>query len=70
MKQENGKQPAFAKSDSEPNYNDGNDGLTKREYLAAMAMQGILMTQNYSSLTGVAKDALVAADALLKELEQ
>ena len=36
---ENGKQPAFASTDGKTF---ANDGLTKREYFAAMAMQGCL----------------------------
>ena len=48
-------------------------GLTKREYFAAMAMQGILsscfasMNPDYNDL---ALDALNFADALLSELEK
>jgi hypothetical protein len=44
-------------------------GLTKREYIAAMALQGILAhAHNDSSYEGAARDAVVYTDALLKEL--
>lgn len=44
------------------------DGLTKREYFAAMAMQGMLANQYDPDLLPVR--ALKYADALLKELEK
>lgn len=44
-------------------------GLTKREYFAAMAMQGLLALEGYS-FQGAAKDAVTAADALIAELEK
>lgn len=46
-------------------------GLTKREYFAAMAMQGIIASdvdQNISSKT-VAMSAVAQADELLRQLE-
>lgn len=53
-------------------------GLTKREYFAAMAMQGILSNPNATYYEGnspgayvpemVAKDAIRHADELLKQL--
>lgn len=43
-------------------------GLTKREYFAAMAMQGLCSTGNYSNGQDMAYDAVRAADALLEEL--
>lgn len=52
-------------------------GLTKREYFAAMALQGLLANPDYNcpsrpkdivTTTGTAKAALHYADALLKEL--
>ena len=45
-------------------------GLTKREYFAAMAMQGLLSHGGYSGFELAAYDAAVAADSLLKELEE
>lgn len=43
------------------------DGLTKREYFAAMAMQGFC-TFNHVSSELAARHAVEYADALLKEL--
>lgn len=77
---ENSKQPAFPLGHSENlNYNsDINDtGLTKREYFAGLAMQG-LMVQAIAGIhnsnseiwnTERAKFAVAMADALLKELD-
>jgi hypothetical protein len=52
---------------------DGNEGLTKREHFAALAMQGILSNKCYEPprrirIEGMAKDAVMAADELLKQL--
>jgi hypothetical protein len=49
------------------------DGLTKREYFAALAMQAIKFNDYYQVYGNkwaveVAKDAVIMADALLKEL--
>jgi hypothetical protein len=53
----------------------GNDGLTKREYFAAMAMQGLLSfprdpsNVDKNNVGGIfAKSAVKFADALIKEL--
>lgn len=46
-------------------------GLTKREYFAAMAMQGLLAQNSYyNSFDLLASNAVKQADALLKELEK
>lgn len=46
------------------------NGLTKREYFAAMAMQGILAASlGVISAESLAKAAVGSADALLKALE-
>tara|TARA_R110002073_G_scaffold49025_4_gene131424 strand:+ start:449 stop:763 length:315 start_codon:yes stop_codon:yes gene_type:complete len=52
-----------------------NDSMStnRREQIAALAMQGILSNDNYQAprrerLDGMAKDAVLAADALLKAL--
>ena len=42
-------------------------GLTKREYFAGLAMQGLLKTK---SVVVAAKMAVSSADALLEELEK
>ena len=46
------------------------NGLTKREYFAAMAMQGIMHTREYQSMPAIAIDAVMAADALIEELSK
>ncbi len=50
------------------------NGLTKREYFAAMAMQGLLASESRESLFdtagGAARCAIEHADALLTELER
>lgn len=76
---ENGKQEAFgfaAQLDGENIYS---AGLTKREYFAAMAMQGLMTTlipltdnqlcPNYDNVKYCANLAATAADELLKALE-
>ena len=47
-------------------------GLTKREYFAAMAMQGILSIFAAKNLeaSSVSKEALFHADALIEELNK
>jgi hypothetical protein len=61
---ENGNKTAFP-SDIH-RYTDG--GLTKREYFAAMAMQGIV-DRNFH-YDDVARDSVRFADAILKELDK
>jgi hypothetical protein len=52
----------------------GEPGLTKREYFAGLAMQGIYANSQENSPAGdfawTAVDAVKAADALLAELEK
>lgn len=66
---ENGKQGAFACVDSQKQYLQ--EGLTKREYFAAMAMQGILANPELTNLNinNLAILSINQADELLKELE-
>lgn len=46
-------------------------GLTKREYFAAMAMQGILASRNdYATPEDVAKYSVSMADALIERLNK
>lgn len=71
----NGDMPAMPLPQSEysENYTHGKwDGLTKREYFAAMAMQGLLTCamDTGASISEFAEDSVVAADALLAELEK
>lgn len=72
---ENGKQGAFASM----NEFERQEGLTKREYFAALAMQGLLANQNGGkqkgggmtfSPVGISELAVLHADATLAELEK
>lgn len=48
-------------------------GLTKREHFAAVAMQGLIASWGQHDVTDfgeIASDAVLAADALLAELER
>lgn len=62
--------PHFVRPDGDIEW--GETGLTKREMLAAMAMQGMLANPNHAefihSHTERSALAALAADALLKEL--
>lgn len=68
----NSDQPAFPPS-SEWHGHFEESGLTKREYFAAMAMQGLLsnprVTDNME-FSRIVFDATYYADQLLKQLEQ
>ncbi len=44
-------------------------GLTKREYFAGLAMQGILADGETSKIPSIAKAAIIIADELLTQLE-
>ncbi len=46
-----------------------NPGMTKREYFAAMAMQGLCADPHRPPVYDIAKLAVKMADALLAELE-
>lgn len=66
---ENSKKGAFAAL----GLNIDQSGLTKREYFAAMAMQGLCINANsidYTEIKVIATTAVTMADALLKQLEQ
>jgi hypothetical protein len=71
----NSEQAAFPLVYDGPNANSFcHDGLTKREYFAAMAMQGLLSADaRYNNRTddrkSLAKDAIAFADELLKQLD-
>jgi hypothetical protein len=74
---ENGNRGAFAMLDSNGSYTQY--GLTKREYFAAFAMQGLLANQNGGmqkgggatfSPVGISELAVLHADATLAELEK
>ena len=69
----NGNEPAFSKSAFY--YPDGgldspNAGLTKREYFAAMALQGMLAKYGSDYQVNNAKEAIYWADALIEELNK
>lgn len=47
------------------------DGLTKREYFAAMALQGLLACPNNVNMAqDIAKGAIIMADQLIIELNK
>lgn len=58
-------------SPAHPHYYGVEIGLTKREYFAALALQGIIANQSYNDVTtkNICRDAIDFADNLLKELE-
>jgi hypothetical protein len=72
MNMENKDQSAFPmkegkQANGQPRY--AQYGLTKREYFAAMAMQGILANPECNaSIEGYVKDAIKYADELLTQL--
>ena len=63
---------AFDKNGDITSWDDEYLGLTKREYFAGLAMQGILASSVGRSLsrTFVATESVNYADELLKQLEQ
>jgi hypothetical protein len=72
---ENGKKLIHSFNSSD--YSQGNfDGLTKREYFAGLAMQGILasntegLAHGHIDISGLIQSAVKATDALLAELEK
>lgn len=71
----NGNKPAFVKAAKDwQEFDYKNAGLTKREYFAAMAMQGLIgMYSRYdgdspSATSMLCADAVYFADELLKQL--
>jgi hypothetical protein len=66
----NAKEPAFATSGTLEDYLQ--KGLIKREYFAALAMQGILANSIFAGATHktTASLSVKSADALLNELEK
>ena len=65
----NSDQSAFAAVAIDGNNSHFEAGLTKREYFAAIAMQGILSTGSGHEKQ-IAEAAVIYADALLSELEK
>ena len=67
-----GDSPAFAKAafyTDEYGIDAPQEGLTKREYFAAMAMQGLLANDS-GLITSKARDAVKSADLLIEELNK
>ena len=67
-----GDSPAFAKAafyTDEYGIDAPQEGLTKREYFAAMAMQGLLANDS-GLITSKARDAVKAAEALIEILNK
>ncbi len=54
------------------NYNTDTPGLTKREYLSAMALQGLMANPDWTSntISSIAEVSVKAADALIAELNR
>lgn len=64
---------AFAKSSYMTNggsFYPGQDGLTKREYFAAIAMQAIFSIPSFQTRKEIATAAVRMADALILELNK
>jgi hypothetical protein len=66
---ENGKQSAFPLDGNHIGHPD-TIGLTKREYFAGLAMQGLLAQDSWASEKVLAENAIIYADELLKQLEK
>ena len=67
-----GDSPAFSKAafyTDEYGIDAPQEGLTKREYFAAMALQGLLANDS-ELITSKARDAVQAADALIEILNK
>ena len=58
------------KTFSTPSWAQGVDSLTKREFFAAMALQGLLANPERDNDDGVIKGAVFFADRVIKELAQ
>ena len=73
----NGKKPAFPLGQAENfRWSDGTDmGISKREYFAGLAMQGLMTSQNQEGewrhdIKTCAEISVKMADALLAELDK
>jgi len=64
-------EPSFPEVQELPQFNKHTYGLTKREYFAAMAMQGLLACPNNVNMAqDIAKGAVIMADQLIIELNK
>lgn len=68
----NGQESAFPEVQEVPQFSYHSYGLTKREYFASMAMQGVLSDPTNESLSqkAIAIYAVEMADTLIKELNK
>jgi hypothetical protein len=69
----NPNEPAFSKPafyHPDGGLDSPNTGLTKREYFAAMALQGMLAKYGSDYQVQIAKDAIYWADSLIDELNK
>jgi hypothetical protein len=69
----NGKKPAFQTSIGMGNSEMENMGLTKREYFAGLAMQGLATkkpSDHEDDITRIVRTSILLSDALLEELEK
>lgn len=69
----NGNESAFAYGFANEQSHQEVTGLTKREYFAAMAMQGLCVyagSENAYSIYNIAEVSVRMSDVLLKELEK
>ncbi len=69
----NGEEPIYpVKEDGFHNENARCIGLTKREYFAGLAMQGLITNPNYSgtSWEELAQKAVICSDKLLTQLSK
>lgn len=67
----NGDDPAFARARAEAYTDEWQEGLTKREYFAAKAMQGLIANPSTNDSFGeIAKNAVFMTDALIEQLNK
>ena len=69
MKNEEWKYSLPLIEDNEGIFEIKNPGLTKREYFAGLAMQGLLASNNGQTTKYLVKKAIESTDELLKQLE-
>ena len=68
MKKEQSNEPAFASVSISQNDSWRQEGLTKREYFVAMAMQGILASSSHRCENYIVEQTFLIADAILEKL--
>ena len=68
MSKTNGDEAAFAKPDT--TFLPSQKGLTKREYFAALALQGLLAKGITFNATATVETAVKCADSLIEELNK